>query len=207
MSDSTGTPARSAAKSPGLHERMRANVRAEVSQVAFRLFAEQGFDQTTVDQIAAEAGVSRASLFRYFGTKEDIVLGHLENLGNELAEALAVRPRRERPWEALRRTFDVIIQLNEAVPERSLRFLRMLNETPSLRARHSEKQLKWQSLLVPDVAARVGARPDLAEDPGPTALVASALGCLDAATGAWVACEGAVRLAVLLDRAMDAVKE
>ncbi|WP_338785161.1 TetR family transcriptional regulator [Streptomyces sp. DG1A-41] len=102
MTDSAGTPARPAAK-PGLRERMRATVHAEVVDVALRLFIEQGFDRTTVDQIAAESGLSRASLFRYFGTKEDMVLVGLEGTGRQIAEALAARPDDERPWEALRR--------------------------------------------------------------------------------------------------------
>lgn len=56
-------------------------MRAEIAAVAVRLFQEQGFEKTTVDQIAAEAGLSRTSFFRYFATKEDVVLGHLEELG------------------------------------------------------------------------------------------------------------------------------
>lgn len=194
-----------AAKPSGLRERMRATVRAEVSAVALRLFAEQGFERTTVDQIAAEAGLSRASLFRYFGTKEDIVLGHLAQLGEQIAEALAARPGQERPWESLRRAFDVVTNTNEQAPEQALSYLRMLAETPSLRARHWEKQLAWQNLLVPEIARRVAAEPDQPADPRPNALVSSALACMDAAANAWVACEGNVPLAELLDGAMDAL--
>ncbi|WP_232027046.1 TetR family transcriptional regulator [Streptomyces lincolnensis] len=205
MSETARTTDQSARKPPGLRERMRATVRAEVVEVAHRLFTEQGFDKTTVDQIAAEVGLSRASLFRYFGTKEDIVLGRLEESGRQIAEALAARPDDERPWEALRRAFDVLTRMNEAAPEQVLSYLRMLQETPSLRARHHEKQLGWQELLVPEVAARLGADPDQAEDTRPSALAAAALACLDVASQAWVACEGTVPLAVLLDRAMGAL--
>ncbi|MFF5372762.1 TetR/AcrR family transcriptional regulator [Streptomyces sp. NPDC013187] len=204
MTDTAGT---SSAAKPGLRERMRATVQAEVTDVALRLFTEQGFDGTTVDQIAAEAGLSRASLFRYFGTKEDIVLVGLEDTGRQIAEALTARPDGERPWEALRRAFDILIRMNEAAPEQTLSYLRMLQETPSLRARHHEKQLRWQELLVPDIARRLQASLDQPEDPRANALVAAALACLDAASTGWVACEGAVPLAVLLDRAMGAFVE
>ncbi|MBZ3900380.1 TetR/AcrR family transcriptional regulator [Streptomyces griseiscabiei] len=208
MTDSaTPADAQSPPKPPGLRERMRATVRADVVAVALRLFAEQGFDRTTVDQIAAEAGLSRASLFRYFGTKEDIVLVGLEETGHEIAGELAARPDGERPWETLRRAFDVLARVNEQAPEQALSYLRMLQQTPSLRARHFEKQLKWQELLVPEIARRMGRTPDRPADPGPHALVAAALACLDAAATAWVACEGAVPLAVMLDRAMDAITE
>jgi AcrR family transcriptional regulator len=208
MTESTNTSAQSAAKPPGLRERMRAAVREEVVAVAHRLFTEQGFDRTTVDQIAAETGLSRASLFRYFGTKEDIVLSRLEDSGRQIAEALAARPEGERPWEALRRAFDVLVHRNEAAPpEQVLRYLSMLQETPSLRARHFEKQLHWQDLMVPDIARRLGADPGDTEDPRPRALAAAALACLDVASTGWVACGGRVPLAVLLDRAMNAVAE
>ncbi|WP_244205583.1 TetR/AcrR family transcriptional regulator [Streptomyces bobili] len=203
MTDSSGTPTRSAVK-PGLRERMRATIRAEVTQVALRLFIEQGFDRTTVDQIAAEAGLSRASLFRHFGTKEDIVLVDLEAIGRQIADALAARPDEERPWEALRRAFDVLTRMNEAEPDQTLSYLRMLQDTPSLRARHFEKQLRWQEMMAPEIARRLGASPDRPEDPRPSALVAAALACLDAASTGWVACAGAVPLTVLLDRAMGA---
>ncbi|MBC9726514.1 TetR family transcriptional regulator [Streptomyces sp. TRM68367] len=207
MPDSASTSAQPPAKPPGLRERMRATVRAEVVAVALRLFTEQGFDRTTVDQIAAEAGLSRASLFRYFGTKEDIVLVGLEDTGRDIAEALAARPDDERPWVALRRAFDVLTRRNEGAPEQALSYLRMLQETPSLRARHYEKQLNWQELLVPEIARRLEAGPDRPEDPRPSALVTASLACLDAAARGWVACEGAVPLAVLLDRAMGALTE
>ncbi|MDX5567525.1 TetR family transcriptional regulator [Streptomyces sp. ID05-04B] len=206
MSDTARPANQSARKPPGLRERMRATVQAEVVAVAHRLFTEQGFDRTTVDQIAAEVGLSRASLFRYFGTKEDIVLGRLEESGRQIAAEFAARPDDEQPWEALRRAFDVLTRSNEAAPpEQVLSYLRMLQETPSLRARHHEKQLSWKKLLVPEVARRLGADPDRPEDTRSSALAAAALACLDAASTAWVACEGTVPLAVLLDRAMGAL--
>ncbi|MGW1270015.1 TetR family transcriptional regulator [Streptomyces sp. NPDC002491] len=207
MPETTPAADKSARKPPGLRERMRATVKAEVVDVAHRLFTEQGFDRTTVDQIAAEVGLSRASLFRYFGTKEDIVLGRLEESGRKIAEELAARPEDEQPWEALRRAFDVLIRMNEATPEQALSYLRMLQETPSLRARHHEKQMSWQELLAPEVARRLEADPDQPEDTRANALAAAALACLDVASTAWVTCEGAVPLAVLLDRAMDALAQ
>ncbi|MFI7016695.1 TetR family transcriptional regulator [Streptomyces sp. NPDC050164] len=207
MNETARTAAQPAGKPPGLRERMRATVRTEVVEVAHRLFTEQGFDKTTVDQIAAEVGLSRASLFRYFGTKEEIVLGRLAESGRRIAEALAARPDDERPWEALRRSFDVLTRMNEQAPEQALSYLRMLQETPSLRAGHHEKQRSWQELLVPEIARRLGVSPDRPEDTRPSALVAAALACLDVAATGWVACEGAVPLAVLLDRAMGALEE
>jgi AcrR family transcriptional regulator len=79
---------------PTLRNRATRAVRAEIAAVAIRLFLEQGFEKTTVDQIAVEAGLSRTSFFRYFATKEDVLLGHLEELGQKVRDALAARPAR-----------------------------------------------------------------------------------------------------------------
>ncbi|WP_244373687.1 TetR/AcrR family transcriptional regulator [Streptomyces griseorubiginosus] len=203
MSDSSKAAARTEAKPLGLRERMRATIRAEVIEAAHRLFTVQGYDRTTVEQIAAEVGLSRASLFRHFGTKEDIVLGHLNDSGLRVAEALAARPEHESPWMALRRAFDVLVRMNEEDVQQTLRYLRMLADTPALHARHVEKQLAWRDLLGQEIARRMGTDPDWPSDPRPPALAAAALACLDAASSAWIACDGAIPLSAMLDRAMD----
>src|ERR1039457_1593836 len=101
---------------------------------AVRLFLAQGCDKTTVDQVAAEAGLSRASFFRYFGSKEDVLLGHLEELGHKVADALAARPAHEPAWRALRRSFDLLITERLAYPDEGLTIPGLLHDTPSLRA-------------------------------------------------------------------------
>jgi AcrR family transcriptional regulator len=171
-----------------------------------RLFVEHGFDKTTVDQIAAEAGLSRTSFFRYFATKEDVVLGNLDERGQRVLDALVARPAPEPVWQALRRSFSLLIEETAASPERGLRLARMLDEAPSLKARHLSRQLTWQSLLVPEVARRLGVV-DEAYDPRPRALVAAALACLNAAVEVWTASNGAVPLPALLDQAMSAPTE
>jgi AcrR family transcriptional regulator len=91
-SSARGGTSAPASASASLRDRTRRAMQAEVSAVAFRLFADQGFDGTTVDQIAAEAGLSRTTFFRYFGTKEDVVLCNLGELGREVSAALSARP-------------------------------------------------------------------------------------------------------------------
>ncbi|MEV6652898.1 TetR family transcriptional regulator [Streptomyces sp. NPDC051219] len=201
--------ARGAAQSArsSLRERTRAAMRAEVSEVAFRLFAEQGFDKTTVEQIAAEAGLSRTTFFRYFGTKEEVVLGKFGEFGHEVAATLAARPAGERPWDSLRRAFDVVTQADPDEPEQALSLMRLLSDACALMTRQWEKTQGWQSVLVPEISRRLGGDSESADDPRARALVASAIACLDAATDAWTAGNGTTPLSVLLDQAMGALSE
>ncbi|WNM31955.1 TetR family transcriptional regulator [Streptomyces sp. Li-HN-5-11] len=131
----------------------------------------------------------------------------MEDTGRQIVEALASRPDDERPWQALRRAFDVVVQMNDAAPEQALRFLRMLQGTPSPRARHVEKQLGRQEMLAPEIARRLGVDSGRPEDTRPSAPAAAASACVDVAAIAWPTTEGTVPLAVLLDHAMDALGE
>jgi AcrR family transcriptional regulator len=206
--DPMATPANPAATipaaPPSLRDRASRAVRTEVAEVALRLFLEQGFEKTTVDQIAAAAGLSRTSFFRYFATKEDVILGHLEELKQRLLESLAERPEQEPVWQSLRRAFDMLIGETVAMPERGLAMARMLHNTPSLKSRQLGKQLGWQDLLVPEIARRLGVA-DKTRDARPRALAAAAFGCLNAAVDVWTVSDGALDLSALLDQAMNAV--
>src|SRR5882757_2854210 len=120
MATASRPSAASTVTPPTLRDRTVRAVRSEVSAVAMRLFLEQGFDKTTVDQIATEAGLSRTSFFRYFATKEDVVVGNLEERGQQVLDALVARPAREPAWQALRRSFNLLIEDTAASPERGL---------------------------------------------------------------------------------------
>lgn len=190
-----------------LRERTRAAMRAEVAEIAFRLFTEQGFDKTTVEQIAAEAGLSRTTFFRYFGTKEEVVLGKMAEVGHQVAAALAARPDDERPWESLRRAFDVITQTDPGDPDRSRNLIRLLNDACVLMTRHWDKTEGWQSMLVPEISRRLGGGSTPGNDLCAWALAASAIACLNAAIDTWTAGDGEAPLSALLDQAMGALSE
>ena len=195
----------SAVPAPGLRERTRRAVRAELTDVAMDLFLARGFEATTVDEIAAAAGISRRSLFRYFASKEAIIFDSLQDVGERLAEALGKRPREEDPWVALRRSFEVVTAYNVVNPERTLAFWTMLEETASLKARHFEQLMRWQQLLVPDIAVRLG-EDRTVNGPCAPAIVGAALACLDAANSAWLRSQGRADVVRLLDEAMHAVR-
>lgn len=186
-------------------DRQREAVQQEITRTAIDLFLRQGFEATTIDQIIEPVGVSRRSFFRYFGTKEDVVLGDLVNRGASIAEALARRPAEEEPWDAIRAAFHEAHEISASGKHETLALGRMLFDTPSLLARHLEKRLRWQELFVPLIAERL---PDVGDrDLHAHAIVASALSCLDAASRAWVQSDGQAELSDLYDQAVHAVRQ
>lgn len=187
-------------------------MQAEIGATAMRLFLERGFEATTMEQIANEVDISRRSLFRYFGTKEDIVLGYLVEAGMAVRDALEARPASEPPWEALRAALESLVLVPDYSPERNLAISKMLYGTPSLRAGHLEKQLRWQELLVPNIEMRLGvaeAAGDVSSntpDPRAKAIVACALTCLDVTNEIWTRSEGKEDPRQLFDRTVAAVR-
>ncbi|MFB7759200.1 TetR/AcrR family transcriptional regulator [Streptomyces xiamenensis] len=172
------------AETPSLRERARRAARTEITASAVRLFAENGFEATTIDQITAAVGMSRRSFFHYFGSKEDVVLGDTEALGESVRAALEARPADESAWTAIKQAF-LVLQQKAGSPQEQLILARIHHEAPSLRARHLEKHLRWQELLAPEVQRRLGLPASPVPDPRALAFVAAALACLDAAVDAW----------------------
>jgi AcrR family transcriptional regulator len=190
---------------PTLRERTRRAVHAEITATAMRLFAENGFDATTVDQIAREAGISRRSFFHYFGSKEDLVLGDTVALGERVREALEARPADESAWAALREAF-MVLEANGMPSMDQLAIAQLYHDAPSLRARHLEKHLRWQALLAPDIQRRLGLPDTESPDPRARALVAAALACLDAAVDAWYLSGGSLDPVRLFDDAIATIR-
>src|SRR3954454_16183564 len=93
-----------------VRERTRRTVRGELAQLAVRLFVEKGYDETTIDDLAAAAGMSKRTFFRYFASKEELVVGKYEALAEQLAEDLAARPADEPIWASLRQVFGRVVE-------------------------------------------------------------------------------------------------
>ena len=144
---------------PGLRERKKAKTRAAIQQHALRLFAEQGYDATTVEQIADAAEVSPSTFFRYFPTKEDVVLH--DELDPRLIESLRAQPPELGPLAALRRTVrEVFGGLTEAEAASELRRNALVRSVPELRARTLEQYVSGLDMLTDAFAERLGRRPD-----------------------------------------------
>lgn len=83
---------------PGVRERKKAKTRSKIQRCAFELFSRQGFDETTIEQIIAEAGVSSSTFFRYFPTKEDTIA--YDNLDKIFIDAIRRQPASYTPVQA-----------------------------------------------------------------------------------------------------------
>ena len=179
----------------------RRAVRRHIETVAMDLFVANGFDATTVDQIAAAAGVSARSFFRYFPAKEDVVIGDPMEFGVILRDALVARPDGEGAATAVQRALDAFVDDVNANPA-ALGISTVVFSTPSLRARHIEKTIVWERLLLPDVRRRLGDTPY--SEVTSRAIIASALAIFHATLEHWAAGGGAEELRTLLNAAFDA---
>ncbi|MGI5196104.1 TetR/AcrR family transcriptional regulator [Streptomyces sp. CA-288835] len=124
----------------GLRERKKQRMYQEVSELAIALFLEKGFEKVSVAEIAAAAEISKPTLFRYFPTKEDLVLHRFADHEEEAARVVLERSEGQSPVDALRVHFlaglercDPVTGLNDAEPV--LAYHRLLYGTPSLVAR------------------------------------------------------------------------
>jgi AcrR family transcriptional regulator len=124
----------------GLRERKKRQMYRRLSDTAIGLFLEKGYEQVTVAEVAAAVEISKPTLFRYFPTKEDLVLHRLADHEGEAGRVVAQRPSGRSPLEALRCHFldglarrDPVTGLNDDVEV--LAFHRLLYATPSLVAR------------------------------------------------------------------------
>jgi AcrR family transcriptional regulator len=199
------TPTRGSGSS--LRELTRRTVRTQIAEQAMVLFVAQGFEETTVEQIATQVGMSARSVFRYFDTKEDMVVGSMQESGVRLADALAARPAGEDPWQALRGALGVLLTAVAEDRERALARSRMFASTPSLRAARQQKQARWRELLVPGVLERLGETSDGLRELRAQAITCAVLGCLDVAMARWSAADGSGSLDELVDVAIAAVRE
>jgi AcrR family transcriptional regulator len=187
----------------GLAERKRQVVRDALAEAALRVLAWHGFETTTVDQIVAEAGVSRRTFFRYFRSKDDVVVQFLGDVGAQLCEALAARPASEPPSVALRQALSVFVAACAEHPEKSLALTKLVWGTPALVGSFLERQAQWRVDIAAELGRRGGLDPDT--DLRPSLAAAVALAAFDAALHRWSDTDGAESLDELTDQAIAAV--
>ncbi|TDC97573.1 TetR family transcriptional regulator [Nonomuraea deserti] len=180
----------------GLRDRTRRAVRAELAGRALELFAERGFDETTVDDIARAAGMSKRSFFRYFPTKEDVVFGEIETMGEQVAQEIAARPPQEEPWQCLH----AVLRGWESRINAQADAMRLVESTPALRTRLLQKRDEARTRIIQALADR--GMPPLEAD-----LAAAAAGAaLDAVAREWLRTGGSIDRLTLVDRAFTMLR-
>ncbi|GGN14560.1 TetR family transcriptional regulator [Lentzea pudingi] len=189
-----------------LWDRSRQAVVAEIVETALALFAEQGYEATTMAQVAARAGVSQRSLFRYFGTKEDLVCGDQEALGDLLVATVEAHDSAASTWDALRAGFTTILTASDHTPQRVLEISTLIFANPPLRSRYFEKRLRWQRALVPAIEKRMGIESGEIPDARAMGVIATVFACVDTATELWVRHGGKADAFELYEQALAAVR-
>ncbi|MEU9243578.1 TetR family transcriptional regulator [Streptomyces sp. NPDC048385] len=184
-------------------ERKRLLVRSELAEAAVKLLADQGFEETTVDQIVAAVGMSRRTFSRYFDSKEDVIVHMLAEAGVKLCAELNARPADEPPAVALRRALSVFTSMSVGNPAKMLRVSRLILDTPALLARFLERQSQWQAQMTGILALRAGLDPDV--DLRPAVAAGVALTAFQTALRRWVDSDGSESLDEVVDQALALV--
>lgn len=183
---------------PGLREQRKARTRKAIQEHALRLFLANGYDATTVEQIASAAGVSHMTFFRYFPSKEAVVEN--DEYDPLLIEFIRAQPADLGPLTVLRAAVvggmrEVYATDRDALLVRT----RLILTTPALRGRQWRNGDSTQQLFAEALAARAGGEITFEL----RVLASAVLGALTTALIAWVECDGAEDLPVLMDRGFD----
>jgi AcrR family transcriptional regulator len=182
---------------PGLRERKKAHTRAMIQTHALRLFAEQGYRATTIGQIIAAADVSEATLFRYFPTKEDLVLQ--DDYDPLIIDALRSQPRDVSSITALRTAVgSVLTVLSDSQRAEQRQRLTLVMSVPELRAKMLDQFLQTTRGLAQAIAERTHRQSD---DFAVRVVAGAVMGALLAGFDA-VAANPDANLSALVDRAL-----
>jgi AcrR family transcriptional regulator len=188
---------------PGLRERKKAKTRWAIQEHALRLFAEQGYDATTVDQIAAAAEISPSTFFRYFATKEDVVVQ--DEFDEQLLAAFVAAGKAADPMESLRQSVMASIAgVDDVELAKSQQRMALIFSVPALRARTVDNTLTGFDDAARGFAQGTGRSP---EDPAVRAFVGAVIGALMPVLIQWAANGYTEDLGTLLDRTMTGLKE
>ncbi|WP_433713624.1 TetR family transcriptional regulator [Nocardia sp. CA-084685] len=167
--DAVRAPANSGPSAPaglGLRERKKQQTRLRIIEVALDLCDAQGFDATTVEQIADRADVSPRTINRYFDSKEAIILGPVKDFGLAIAEFLRGLPVTGNELRSLREAFlQVVDQAVDSVDgplsfRRFQQMQRILRSSPTVSAQSMELADDKNAAIADVIAERLGTEPD-----------------------------------------------
>lgn len=129
----------------GLRERKRRETMQRITQAGIRLFIAKGFEGATLDEIAAEAGISRRTFFHYFKSKDDILLALQSGMGEGIAASVRQAPPDARPLDAIRQA--VIDACAAVPPEDMIKIDRLMRSSASVQARKQASYVEHELTL------------------------------------------------------------
>ncbi len=173
---------------PSLYDRRRDYTVREISRVAMRLFAERGFDSVTVEDIAAEVGMSARTFFRYFSSKDEVVLRSLRGMTTRLVTTFEEHATTEPPITALRNAYVATSIIAPEDRDELVRVGRFLMDSRTLLARSRGDQAGGHEELIAALAGRLGVDPD--RDPTAETIVTAMNAVTSAAFYRWIAAGG-----------------
>jgi AcrR family transcriptional regulator len=187
-------------RTTGLRERKKAQTRDAIIEAALDLFERKGYDETTVEEIAAAADVSERTFFRYFDSKMDVVMAD-KHRDQTLEEVIDQRPAHESPIEAFRNA--IRDELGPALQADDIRVrqFRVTMSTPSLRSAAHEHFNEHHDEIANVFARRLDVPIDAL---APQVMATAVAGVMWTVVDRWVAeGKGPERLLELLDEAFD----
>lgn len=183
--------------------RPEATTHAAIEQAAFRLFARHAFDATTLDAIAAEVGVGRRTLFRYYSSKNDIPWGQFDRTLDGFREILAAMPADLPVYEAVHKGVLAFNEFPEDAQPPHRERMRLILKTPTLQAHSVLRYGEWRQVIAVFVARRTGCEPG---DLGPQTVAHASLAMALAAYEAWLG-DSDADIQVLLGRALAELRQ
>ena len=167
----------------GLRERKKLERRRSIEVAALNRFGENGFDATTIDEIAADADIAPRTFFSYFPTKEDVVLADYADRLKRTTDELGRRPPSEAQGRALRERFAGVAADYEAQRDDLIRRFAIMAVNPSVHARSLQLQAGWEDTVAEVLAQRMGVN---AEDIRPRLMSSAALACMRSSLRHWI---------------------
>jgi AcrR family transcriptional regulator len=184
----------------GVRDQKKQVVRASIIDAAHGLFAERSFDEVTVAEVAERAGVSPATVARYFPAKEGLLFADVELRTAALKAAIVSRPREESPWQAVTSALAEQPPVEGDSRRRMLASRRAIARSSTLRGRAGALLDEWRTAVAAGVEAR-GAPPDEAR-----ALATAAVALMEDAADRWAATGGRTDIRADVRAAFDAME-
>jgi AcrR family transcriptional regulator len=188
-------------KTEGLRERNRRQTLQRIAEVGVELFLAQGYEATTLDEIAAAAGISRRTFFYYFKSKDDILLAHIDAYADALKASVLEHSSGEAPLEVVR---EALLKLSTRFQlPRTIAIARLIGQSEALRDSRQRGYLRREQVVYEALCELWPAK----ERRDRLRLVAMAsIGALRIAVDAWLEQDGKRPLAKYLRDAFDNLK-